>query len=81
MLAEAVWKQIEKKSLPAETAVDTAKIKALGTLLDGPTLGRLLFELAAAARAKNLDPEGALRLHTAKVMRTVEEKAGAGATA
>ncbi len=81
MLAEAVWKQIGKKNLPAETAVDTAKIKALGTSLDEPTLGRLLFELAAAARAKNLDPEGALRQHTAKVMRTVEEKAGAGAVA
>jgi len=81
MLAEAVWKQIEKKSLPAEAAVDTAKVKVLGAMLDEPTLGRLLFELAAAARAKNLDPEGALRLHTAKVMRTVEEKAGAGATA
>ena len=81
MLAEAVWKQIEKKSLPAEAAVDTTKIKALGTQLDEPTLGRLLFELTAAARAKNLDPEGALRLHTAKVMRLVEEKAGTGATA
>ena len=81
MLAEAVWKQIEKKSLPAEAAVDTAKVKVLGAMLDEPTLGRLLFELAAAARAKNLDPEGALRQHTAKVMRLVEEKAGAGATA
>lgn len=77
MLAEAVWKQIEKKNLPAAPAVDMDRVKALGTLLDEPTLGRMLFELAAAARAKNLDPEGALRLHTAKVMKEVEVKVGA----
>ena len=74
MLAEAVWKQIEKKNLPAEQVVDLARVKAYGTQLDEPTLGRMLFELAAAARVKNLDPEGALRLHAAKVMREVEAK-------
>ena len=79
MLAEAVWKQIEKQHLPAEPAVDKARVKALGTLLDEATLGRMLFELTAAARGKNLDPEGALRLHTTKVMREVEAKARAAA--
>lgn len=77
MLAEAVWKQIEKKQLPVEPAVDTDRVKALGALLDEPTLGRMLFELTAAARAKNLDPEGALRQHTAKVMKDVEVRVGA----
>jgi len=79
MLAEAVWKQIEKKQLPAEAAVDTAQVKSLGARLDEATLGRMLFEIAAAARAKNLDPEGALRLHTAKVMEEVEAKVGTAA--
>ena len=81
MRAEAVWKQIEKKQLPAAAAVDTARVQALGAQLDEAMLGRMLFELAAAARAKDLDPEGALRLHTEKVMRTVEAKAGAMAAA
>ena len=74
MLAEAVWKQIEKKSLPADGVVDVAKIKAQGAALDDETLGKALFELCAAARAKGLDPEGALRRESDRVMRAVEAK-------
>jgi XTP/dITP diphosphohydrolase/tetrapyrrole methylase family protein/MazG family protein len=33
-----------------------------------------LFELAAAARAKDLDPEGALRKETARVMAEAEKR-------
>ena len=74
MLAEAVWKQIEKQQLPVGGAVDTAQVKALGGHLTNESLGKMLFELAAAARAKGLDPEGALRQHAAKVMRDVEQR-------
>jgi MazG family protein len=74
MFAEAVWKQIEKKQLPPEGVVDVAQVRALGAQLDAETLGRMLFELTAAARVKGLDPEGALRLHATKVMRDVEAK-------
>jgi MazG family protein len=74
MFAEAIWKQIEKKNLPVEHAVDREQVQALGRQLDEATLGRMLFELTAAARAKGLDPEGALRLHATNVMRAVEEK-------
>jgi XTP/dITP diphosphohydrolase/tetrapyrrole methylase family protein/MazG family protein len=79
MLAEAVWKQIEKKQLPAGAAVDVAKVRVLGPQLDEETLGRMLFELVAASREKGLDPEGALRLHTTKVMRDVEGRLPRGA--
>lgn len=79
MFAEAVWKQIEKQKLPADGIVDTARITALGAQLDEATLGRQLFELAAAARARGLDPEGALRLHAVKVMRDVEQRVPASA--
>jgi uncharacterized protein YabN with tetrapyrrole methylase and pyrophosphatase domain len=72
MFAEAVWKQIEKKQLPPGPSVDAARIRELGHDLDEATLGRLLFELAAAARAQGLDPEGALRLHATQVMREAE---------
>lgn len=75
MFAEAVWKQIEKNQLPAEGVVDAARVQAFGKKLDAGTLGRMLFELTAAARANGLDPEGALRLHATKVMREVEAKA------
>jgi MazG family protein len=75
MLAEAVWKQIEKKALPAEGAVDVARVRDLGATLDDETLGRTLFELCAAARAKGLDPEGALRRESDRVVRAVEASA------
>ncbi|HEX2855440.1 MAG TPA: MazG family protein [Opitutaceae bacterium] len=74
MFAEAVWKQIEKKQLPAEGTVDAAQVRALGQHLDEATLGRMLFEIAAAAQARGLDAEGALRLHATKVMRDVEQR-------
>lgn len=77
MFAEAVWKQIEKKALPVEGVVDVAQVKALGQHLDEATLGRMLFEIAAASRAKGLDPEGALRLHATKVMRDIEKRSSA----
>ncbi len=78
MGAEAVWKQIEKKALPADKAVNAARIRELGAELDDAALGRSLFELCAAARAKGLDPEGALRRETARVMATVEAAVAAG---
>ena len=74
MFAEAVWKQIQKKALPVEEIINAGAISTAGAQLDEETLGRKLFELAAAARVKGLDPEGALRLHTTKVMRAVETK-------
>lgn len=72
MFAESVWKRIQEKRLPVPTGVDQAQIEALGRHLDEATLGRMLFELTAAARARGLDAEAALRLHTNQVMRDVE---------
>jgi XTP/dITP diphosphohydrolase/tetrapyrrole methylase family protein/MazG family protein len=74
MFAEAVWKQIEKKQLPAAGVVDLEKIGELARRLDDESLGAMLFELTAAARVKGLDPEGALRRHATNVMTAVEEK-------
>jgi XTP/dITP diphosphohydrolase/tetrapyrrole methylase family protein/MazG family protein len=77
MFAEAVWKQIEKKNLPVGEDVDAARVNTLGEELNDAKLGKQLFELAAAARAKGLDPEGALRQHVTGVMRSVEQRAAA----
>jgi XTP/dITP diphosphohydrolase/tetrapyrrole methylase family protein/MazG family protein len=49
-------------------------VRAVGGHLTAESLGRMLFELAAAAQAKGLDPEDALRKHAAKVMRDVEAR-------
>jgi len=74
LFAEAVWKQIEKKKLPCDGVVDAAKVQSLAAALDDAALGQMLFELAAAARQRGLDPEGALRLHATKVMDEVGKK-------
>jgi len=72
MYAEAVWKQIEKKRLDVAGLVDGENIRRLGADLSAEALGRRLFELAAAAQAKGLDPEGALRQEASRVAREVE---------
>jgi len=74
MFAEAIWKQIGKKQLPADQSVDVAQVKALAKHLDEAALGQMLFELTAAAQAKGLDPEDALRKHATQVMRDVEAR-------
>jgi XTP/dITP diphosphohydrolase/tetrapyrrole methylase family protein/MazG family protein len=74
MFAESIWKQIARKHLPAADTVDAAQVQALQVDLTADTLGRRLFELAAAAQAKGLDPEEALRRHATQVMRDVEER-------
>jgi MazG family protein len=76
MFAEAVWKQIQKHDLPVGPSVVPETIAELGRELTEDELGRRLFELAAAARVKGLDPEGALRLHATRAMQEVEESAG-----
>ncbi len=77
MFAEEVAKRIEKKALPTEGVFDTAQVKSLGARLDEATLGRMLFEITAAARVKGLDPESALRKESDRVMREVETKVNA----
>ena len=78
MFAEVMFKQIEKKNLPAGGVIDRAGIGAAAAGLTEAELGRRLFELAAAARLQGLDPEAALRHETQRVMREVEAKAVAG---
>ena len=73
MFAEAVWKQLRKAGLAAPGA-DPARVAAAAEGMDDSALGRRLFELAAAARERGLDPEGALRRHASAVM----EDAAAG---
>jgi len=74
MLAEAVWKQVNKGNLPVAGVVDRDRVAALARELDDATLGDRLFELAAAARERGLDPEGALRRRTGQVMQEVEAR-------
>jgi len=71
MFAEAIWKQIGKKSLPVDGLVDRVAVAAAAADLTDADLGRRLFELTAAARERGLDPEGALRRHADAVQTAI----------
>jgi len=75
LFAREVFKQVEKKKLPAEGAVDGAAVAAQAKGLDEQSAGKKLFELAAACRQAGIDPESALRRHARLVMDEVEQKA------
>jgi MazG family protein len=74
MFAEAIWKQIEKKKLPVDSAELTNRIAKTSEGLSDEELGRSLFVLAAAARKQGLDPEGALRRFSANVVTDIEKR-------
>jgi XTP/dITP diphosphohydrolase/tetrapyrrole methylase family protein/MazG family protein len=73
MFAKDVYKQIQKLALSAEAVIDQAAIETVSDTLDEATLGKQLFEIAAACRAKGIDPESALRRYTQKVVDSLEE--------
>ena len=73
MFAKDVYKQILKLALQTEAAIDQTAIKTLSDTLDEATLGKQLFEIAAACRAKGIDPESTLRCYTQKLVDSLEE--------
>ncbi|HEY5228392.1 MAG TPA: MazG family protein [Opitutaceae bacterium] len=75
MFAEAVWKQMGKKNLVPLSGVDKARVDGIAAGLDDEALGRMLFEVAAAAQVRDLDPEGSLRRHAEGLMLHVEGRA------
>jgi len=74
MFAEAVWKQIKKKSLPHDNVVDKVVIDKLKSDLTEEVLGKQLFELSSAAYERGLDPEASLRRYTDTVVQIIENK-------
>lgn len=79
MFAEAIAKQIEKKQLPVAGVVDQVRIENLAASLTEESVGRLLYEVAAACRQRGLDPEMALRKECDRVRRDVEARVNAPA--
>jgi len=62
MFAKDVYKQIQKQDMDASEHISEASVQAAADRFDNEEeLGCLLFEIAAASRVKQLDPEGALR--------------------
>jgi MazG family protein len=77
MFAEDVAKRIEKQKLPADGVIDAAAIARRAEALTPDAVGRELFEIAAACRARGIDPEMALRRECDRVMREVEARVAA----
>lgn len=75
LLAESVWKQIQKKNLARSDRISPERVENLATELTDDSLGQALFELTAAAQAKGLDPEGALRRKSDQVINDVKQHA------
>jgi XTP/dITP diphosphohydrolase/tetrapyrrole methylase family protein/MazG family protein len=73
MYAKDVYKQIQKQNMPADDVIDQAAIDAVSESLDEAQLGKQLFEVAAACRAKGIDPESALRRYTQQVVDALEQ--------
>ena len=72
MFAKDVYKQIQKQEILADDVIDQAAIEAVSGTFDESTLGKQLFEIAAACRGKGIDPESALRSYTQNVVDTLE---------
>jgi XTP/dITP diphosphohydrolase/tetrapyrrole methylase family protein/MazG family protein len=70
------YKELAKKqALPTDRAShDESTVVAVSANLDEASAGRKLFELAAACRHAGVDPETALRRHTAKVVEAAERE-------
>ncbi|MFP4156371.1 MAG: MazG family protein [Opitutales bacterium] len=76
MYAKDVFKQIQKQEMSAGAVLDEAAIERAGQRFeDEAALGKQLFEIAAACRAKKLDPESALRRYAQRVVDQLETPA------
>ncbi len=74
MYAKDVYKQIDKQSMDADHVIDRSAIgQAADTITDEATLGKQLFEIAAACRIKKLDPETALRRYAQRVVDELDQ--------
>jgi MazG family protein len=75
MFAQDVYKQIQKQQMDASNVIDEGGIAMTSAALaaDEAALGKQLFEIAAACRIKQIDPESALRRYTQSIVDTLEQ--------
>jgi XTP/dITP diphosphohydrolase/tetrapyrrole methylase family protein/MazG family protein len=74
MFAQDVYKQIKKQKMNAADVIDEGGIAMTTAALadDEAALGKQLFEITAACRAKKIDPESALRRYAQNVVDTLD---------
>lgn len=74
MFAKDVYKQIEKQGMAVDGVLDTQAIEKTAESMDTDRLGEALFQIAAACRARGIDPESALRRYTQELVDTLEQQ-------
>jgi len=74
LTAREVWKQVRKKQLAVGDTVDVSAVEAQTKGLTEASAGRQLFALVAACRDAGIDPDSALRRHTAGVVAEAERQ-------
>ena len=72
LTAREVWKQVRKKQLAVGDTVAVSAVEAQSQGLTEDSAGSRLFELVAACRDAGIDPDSALRRHTARVVAEAE---------
>lgn len=75
LTAREVWKQVRKKQLAVGATVDVPAVDVQSKGLTEDSAGSRLFELVAACRDAGIDPDSALRRHTARVVAEAERLA------
>ena len=75
LTAREVWKQVRKKQLAVGDTVDVSAVDGQSKGLTEESAGRQLFALVAACRDAGIDPDSALRRHTAGVVAEAERLA------
>jgi XTP/dITP diphosphohydrolase/tetrapyrrole methylase family protein/MazG family protein len=68
LTAREVWKQVRKKQLAVGDTVAVSAVEAQSKGLTEDSAGSRLFDLVAACRDAGIDPDSALRRHTARVV-------------
>jgi len=74
MFALDIFKQIRKREMRAAEVIDEPAIEAKAVELDEATVGKQLFEIAAACRIRKIDPESALRRYAQGVVDRLERE-------
>ena len=72
LYARDVYKQIEKGNLKTEDELNEDNISNRGNKLSEAEAGALFFEIVAACRRANIDPESALRRYADNLIKKVE---------
>ena len=73
MFAQDVYKQIVKQKMETGDLLDREAIEGETAHLDADTMGKRLFEIAAACQAHKLDPEALLRRHAQGIVDALEK--------